>query len=229
MTYISFAVSVTFFSIFFIIHTSIMTSRWVEVRGSHDDILNERAHGFTNKEVRKAFIRKVYLLLGIELLFLFGCCLLGAFLQPLRIFVFLHYWSSLGIMIGCFIASFIPYIALTCYEHVRKAVPGNYIIFNVFVLFISIGIMFATAMMEPWAFLAAFGITLALVIFLTLISFIPCLDVTGWGIWLFAIGFVVMMFGSISMILYIFLRIRLLILVYAGLSVLVACLYSSRN
>jgi len=174
---------------------------------------------FGDKAIRRAFIKKVYGILSIQLLV--TCGIIGIIINPnwpIRQYVQSNQWvylSSFGLMMACM-------IALVCCEGVRRKSPVNIIVLGVFTLCEGYMLGSVSAFYEPDAVIMAAGITAAVTIGLTLFAFQTKWDFTACGGMLCGL-LVILFFAGILMI---FLpKTKWTIIAYASLGALVFMMY----
>jgi len=174
---------------------------------------------FSDKTIRRAFIRKVYSILMIQLLVTFGFVGVFTFNKDVGL------WSrrNIGFFYGAMVITIVCMLAMACCESVRKKFPGNFICLAVFT--ICEGFMLGTlsGVYNTKAVILAVGITAVICLALTAFSFQTKWDFTGMGAGLMVVLLVFMIFGFIM----IFLRssFPILHIVYAALGALIFSLY----
>jgi len=176
--------------------------------------------GLTDPGIRRAFIRKVYLILLIQF----------AITSAFVLFFTLHEkgrnWArynpaSRGVMWASFAVLIVTEIVLVCCEGVRRKHPLNLVVLFVFTCAMSLfaGIICAFYKVEAVAFAAI--ATALIVLALTIFSFQTKWDITGKGPYLFVILIVFMIFGFFTIFFYS----RIMQLVYAIIGVLIFSLF----
>ncbi|TGZ72676.1 hypothetical protein CRM22_001945 [Opisthorchis felineus] len=90
---------------------------------------------FSDKSVRHAFIRKVYLILTAQLLVTCGIVSLFLLARPVKYWVQRNSWFYY-ISYATFL---VTYITLVCCDNVRRRFPGNFIALSVFILHVVYG------------------------------------------------------------------------------------------
>lgn len=168
---------------------------------------------FSSKKIRHGFIRKVYLLLTLQLLFTFGFTSYMVFNDKVKIFV-LAFAPVISIM--SLLLVFPILISIACYPSLGKKYPLNYILLFLVTIGMTGTVMICSATVKTEAFMFAFGITAVVTSGLTLFSFQTKYDFTGWGVYLF-VGFLILF---ILGILGIFMPGKIFTLLYAGLGTL---------
>jgi len=133
--------------------------------------------GFSEKSIRRSFIRKVYGILFCQLLLTGAIISLIFFHEPLKSYVKRSrtiYWVAFAVMIVCL-------IAMACCEGVRRKSPTNLIFLGVFTG--AEGFMLGTfcAHFEADAILIAVGLTAGVTLGLTLFAFQTKIDFTACG------------------------------------------------
>lgn len=149
--------------------------------------------GFSEKAVRRAFIRKVYGILFSQLLLTGGIVSFFLFYEPLKLYVkrsSVIYWVAFAVMLFCL-------IAMVCCEGVRRKFPTNLIFLGIFTS--AEGFMLGTlcAHFEVDAILIAVGITAGVTFGLTLFAFQTKIDFTACGGMLCALLMILMIAGII--------------------------------
>nr|XP_037278935.1 protein lifeguard 1-like isoform X2 [Rhipicephalus microplus] len=89
--------------------------------------------GFSNKEIRRVFVRKVYAILMIQLAITFGAVALFIYEPHVKLFV----QRNMGAYIGAYVAFIVLYIMLVCCESLRRSYPTNIILLFLFTLVMS--------------------------------------------------------------------------------------------
>jgi len=184
---------------------------------------------FSDKSVRRGFIKKVYAIISVQLILTFGCVVAfnqsdeikGIFLrghQPTTM-----YWVAFGVSA---VASFAIIIAMACVRTLRVTFPINFILLALFTAAESVIVGQAAMMYEGEVVMIAMAATALLVIALTLFAFQTKIDFTMCGGILFCVLFVFILFGLLMAILPLMgVNIELLHLVYCGIGVLIFSIY----
>ncbi|XP_063222034.1 protein lifeguard 2-like [Bacillus rossius redtenbacheri] len=172
---------------------------------------------FNDMSVRRAFIRKVYSILMIQLLLTFGIISLFVFHEPTKQYILRNshiWWISVIVM-------FATIFAMTCFTSVRRNYPTNFIFLFIFTVASGFMLGSVAATFEGDAVLMAVGATAAVCFGLTLFAFQTKWDFTvlrgallGGLIILFIFGIVVMFFPG-----------RLMMLIYSSLGAFLFSLY----
>ena len=174
-------------------------------------------YGIDDK-VRKAFIKKVYSILSLQLLITIGFCCMNMYIDSVRNFII----RTPSLFWFCLITSFILLIPLYCY---RKNSPKNLILLTIWTLFESytIGLVCSiySATGNTELVVQAFGITFSVFIILTIFCFQTKYNFSFLGVglgcclWIlliwgiiasiigFSTGFLYSLFGTIIFTLYI--------------------------
>eukprot|EP00088_Acartia_fossae_P002564 TRINITY_DN11044_c0_g1_i2.p1 TRINITY_DN11044_c0_g1~~TRINITY_DN11044_c0_g1_i2.p1 ORF type:complete len:292 (-),score=53.92 TRINITY_DN11044_c0_g1_i2:591-1466(-) len=174
-------------------------------------------NSFTDKQIRLAFIRKVYAILCSQLVI--TICIVAVFTLPsVKRFSSQNTW----LFYVALSISFIALISLACCPDVRRKTPYNYIFLCIYTLTQGFTLGCATATFDVDEILIAVAVTAAIVLALTLLAFQTTFDFTAWGGVLLAILICFTLFGFIALLLP---QTRTLKLVYAGLGVVIFSLY----
>lgn len=135
---------------------------------------------FLDKSVRQGFIKKVYSLLTLQLLFTTVMSALFIYNSTLNSFAKSEpgrglLWLAIVGMFGCVIGP------MCCCQDAYRKHPGNYILLSVFTICTSYMVAVTTTMYDQNTVLYAFITTLAVTITLTLYAFQTKYDFTTWG------------------------------------------------
>ncbi|CAF1222885.1 unnamed protein product [Adineta ricciae] len=168
-------------------------------------------NGFGNKEIRRAFVRKVYAILMLQLLVTFGIVAIFQFTPAVRKYVQSPggqwaYWSSYGVFL-------VTYLALACCKNVGRRFPVNLILLGLLTLSMAYMMGMISAYYDIQSVFIAVGITSFVCLGVTLFSLQTKFDFTSCFGVLFAISLALMGFG----IACIFTYSKILYTVYAGL------------
>ncbi|XP_070536863.1 protein lifeguard 1-like isoform X1 [Ptychodera flava] len=171
------------------------------------------AYEFSEKEVRHAFIKKVYAILCSQLVVTIGIICIFLFADPVREYTFKNtwvWWVALA-------ATFICLIAMACCEGVRRKFPTNFIFLGIFTVCEGVLLGCACSTFDTDVVLIAAGITAIVALALTIFAFQTKIDFTMCSGLLFVLLIVLLLFGIFAIIF----RNRVLDMVYASLGALV--------
>jgi len=149
--------------------------------------------GFGEKAIRRAFIRKVYGILCVQLLVTMAIITPFMYHEPLKNYVRRSntiYWISMVITLVCI-------IAMACCEGVRRKFPTNIIFLGIFTAAEGFMLGSLAARFEADAVLIAVGITAGVTLGLTLFAFQTKIDFTACGGMLCALLMILMVAGFI--------------------------------
>ncbi|KAJ8415840.1 hypothetical protein AAFF_G00403970 [Aldrovandia affinis] len=166
-----------------------------------------------DKTIRRAFIRKVFLVLTVQLMVTFGFVAIFTFVESAKLFVMANPWTyylSYGIF-------FVSLIALSCCGEFRRKHPWNLVALSVLTLSMSYMVGMIASFYDTDAVIMAVGITAVVCFTVVLFSLQSKYDFTSCQGVLFVCLIVLLLFG----ILCIFIRNRILHIVYASLGALV--------
>jgi len=152
---------------------------------------------FSEKSIRRAFIRKVYGILSVQILLTASIIALFSFHEGVRGFV----QRSPGLWICSYIFAIILLIVIACCEGVRRKSPHNVILLGLFTLTYGFVIGVISSLYEPKAVALAAIITTVITIGLTAFAFQTKIDFTAMGGILFCCLLVLLIFGFILMFL----------------------------
>ncbi|RHZ54190.1 hypothetical protein Glove_429g48 [Diversispora epigaea] len=143
----------------------------------------------TDRQIRMAFVRKVYFLLTLQLLCTIIFTVWFMFHEPVKEFVQNNTWLFLTSWIMTFVS-----LILLFWK--RKAYPLNLFLLLIFTIFISYGIGTVVSMYNARVVLQSFVITFGVFIALQVFTLQSKFDFSSWGPFLYA-GLWVIIFASI--------------------------------
>jgi len=114
-------------------------------------------------EDRLGFVRKVYGILTAQLLITAFMCCIPAFHEPTRLWLKDNVW----LLIVSFVVWIVTLCCVFCSKKMARTVPWNYLILLVFTVSMGEIVMYCTSLYEPKSVLAAAGMTLMVVLGLT--------------------------------------------------------------
>ncbi|XP_004702863.2 protein lifeguard 2 [Echinops telfairi] len=172
---------------------------------------------FSDASVRRAFIRKVFLLLTVQLLATGAIMCVFVLWRALKVWILLNPWFTYALLP----AFLIIFIVLACCEHIRHQVPTNYILLAIFTvlqgLLLGTLTVFYNANELFWAILSTAVVTFSLTIF----ALQTKLDFTLLNGVLFVSLIILLLYG----IVLIFIRSYWLHALYAALGTILFSLY----
>jgi len=181
-------------------------------------LANQMGGGFGEKAIRRAFIRKVYGILCVQLLLTAAIITPFMYHEPLRDYVRRSntiYWIAMVITLVCI-------IAMACCEGVRRKFPTNIIFLGIFTAAEGFMLGSLAARFQADAVLIAVGITCGVTLGLTLFAFQTKWDFTACGGMLCAILMIFMLFGIIVAFMGIG---KVMMIVYGSIGALIFSLY----
>ncbi|XP_078394620.1 protein lifeguard 1 isoform X1 [Cetorhinus maximus] len=182
-----------------------------------NEFANETAKNFAEKVIRRAFIRKVYLTLMVQLLITVGIICMFLYWKTLNKWVTETYWFTYAL----FPVLFILIITLSCCDGVRRKTPWNFILLLLFTILEGLLLGAISVFYGADAVMWAVGATAFVSVGLTLFSLQTKWDFTlGSGI-LFVILLVLIAFGILCAII----QSLWLHIVYASLGTLIFSIY----
>uniref|UniRef100_UPI0037E8E497 protein lifeguard 1 n=1 Tax=Semicossyphus pulcher TaxID=241346 RepID=UPI0037E8E497 len=173
--------------------------------------------GFNDATIRRAFIRKVYLTLMIQLLVTFGIICAFLYWEDLRQWTYDHFWFSYTMMVVVLV--FI--VALSCCGNLRRQVPLNFIALGLFTIAEGLMLGSISAYFYAEAVMWAVGATALVSFSLTVFAMQSKWDFTtaSGSLWVFA--WTLFSFAMLCAIL----RAQYLYITYACLGTLLFSLY----
>ncbi|CAH8526524.1 unnamed protein product [Heterobilharzia americana] len=177
---------------------------------------------YSDKYVRHAFIRKVYLILTAQLLVTSAFICTFLFSYRVKKWVARNSWFYY-LSYATFLCT---YIALVCCPSVRRRYPGNVIALSVFTLAFSYMTGTITSYYDTQSVLIAVAITACLCIAISIFAMQTRIDITKCTSLIFVLSIVVMLTGIACIIVYaVSGPNRILQVVYGGLGALLFGVY----
>ncbi|XP_042207040.1 protein lifeguard 3-like isoform X2 [Homarus americanus] len=174
-----------------------------------EEVLPDQFGGsFSDKAIRHAFIRKVYLILMVQLLITLCIVSLFTFHAGVRTFVQKHMW----VYFVSYAVFLVTYLSLVCCSGIRRRWPGNFIVLGLFTLALSYMAGTIASTFDTKIVFMTVGITCVICFLITLFATQTKYDFTGCGIYLFVATMVMFLFGIIAIFTYN----KILDTVYAG-------------
>lgn len=153
---------------------------------------------FSDKNVRRVFIRKVFLLLSLQLLVTFGIVCVFTFVDSIKTWLRANpgwYYAAYGVFL-------VLYIVLVCVESARRKHPINLIMLSVFTLALSYMTGTIAAFYNTQAVITALGVTAIVCFTVMLFSIQTRFDFTKCSGLLFVLVMVLFLFGFITIFTY---------------------------
>lgn len=187
----------------------------------NEDVESHFGSTFSDKEIRRKFVRKVYSILVVQLLFTFGIVALFVFERHVQEFV----QKNMIIYIISYVTLLVTYFVLVCCQSVRRQFPGNLICLAVFTLAMTYVAAAISSFHETSTVMIAAGICAGTCLVITLFSMWTKFDFTGFGPYLYIACWVLVFFG----IACIFTYREIMMTVYSGLGALLMMLFLAYN
>ncbi|KAL7384982.1 hypothetical protein ABVT39_012886 [Epinephelus coioides] len=191
-------------------------------QGDMDDFLSTQ---WESTAIRHAFIKKVYLILTVQLAVTFSVVAVFTFVDPVRLFVIRYpgiYWAS-------FVVYFLVYCILVCCKGPRRRFPWNLVLLGVFTLALSYMSGTISSYYETKAVLIAMGITALVCIAVTVFCFQTKVDFTSCGGFLCIASVVLLIIGIVTAIVLSFQYVPWLHMLYAAIGAIVYTLFLTYN
>lgn len=150
-----------------------------------------RGMAFSEESIRKAFVRKVYLILTVQLAITMAFISLFVYSESAKLWTVNNPW----VMIVAFFTMFTVLIIMACCGEMRRKTPHNFIFLALFTVAQGICLGLITTAYDSQEVLVAVGITCAICLGLTIFSLQTKWDFTMMGGFLFVALLVVFIFG----------------------------------
>lgn len=152
-----------------------------------------RGMTFSEESIRKGFIRKVYLILTVQLAITMAFIALFVYSEPAKLWTVNNPW----IATTSFIVMFAVLIIMACCGEIRRKTPHNFIFLGLFTVAQGLMLGIFTIRYEAQEVFTAVGLTCAICFGLTLFSLQTKWDFTMMGGFLFVGLLIVFLFGLI--------------------------------
>lgn len=173
--------------------------------------------GFSDKTIRRGFIRKVFSILMLQLLVTFGIICLFQFCEPVGDYVKTNQW----VWITAMVLTFVFIIILACCSNVRRKYPLNLAFLGAFTLCEGVFLGTVTIFYNVQQVMIAVGITVVICFGLILFALQTKFDFTAWGGALLVVLLCLFCFGILAVIF----QNQILNMVYSCCGALVFGLY----
>lgn len=185
--------------------------------GSYPEDTEVKGFDFSDKTIRRGFIRKVYSILMVQLSISVAFIAWFLYHRPTQVFVRNHP----ELMIISLVVFFVAMIALACCGDLRRKAPMNYILLGVFTVAFSFMLATTSSNYRAVEVIMAVGITAGVCLGLTLFAFQTKWDFTMMGGVLFVAVIILFIFGIVA----IFVKTKIVSLIYASLGALIFSIY----
>lgn len=147
--------------------------------------------------LRMGFIRKVFLLLAMQLFVTFGCIITSVYTSSIK--TFLQDPDASGWFVGLgFFLLITSTCALSCCSHLTRQHPHNLILLSVYTIAQSMLLSVITVAYDVQAVMIACGATAAVVVGLVAFASQTKYDFTGMGVYLYVALWTLLLFGFIA-------------------------------
>ncbi|XP_047227385.1 protein lifeguard 3-like [Girardinichthys multiradiatus] len=190
--------------------------------GEMDDFFSNQ---WESTSIRHAFIRKVYLILTVQLAVTFAVVAVFTFVHPVKLFVITYpaiYWASYAVF-------FFVYCILICCKEPRRRFPLNLVLLGVFTIALSFMAGSVSSYYQTKAVIIAMGITAIVCIAVTVFCFQTKVDFTSCGSLLCIAAVLLMIIGIVSAIVLSFKYVPWLHMLYAAIGAIVYTLFLVYN
>ncbi|KAM6934018.1 protein lifeguard 3 [Xenentodon cancila] len=175
--------------------------------------------------IRHTFIRKVYLILTMQLAVTVSVVTVFTFVDPVRRFVIRYpgiYWAS-------FVVYFVVYCILICCKESRRRFPCNLVLLGVFTIALSYMSGTISSYYETKAVFFAMGITAVVCVAVTIFCFQTKVDFTSCGGFLCISAVLLMIIGIVTAIVLSFQYVPWLHMLYAAIGAIIYTLFLVYN
>ncbi|XP_042326988.1 protein lifeguard 1-like isoform X2 [Sceloporus undulatus] len=192
-------------------------ARSAHIRRQQMSTLGEEEGPFSDRTVRRAFVRKIYLMLTVQLGFTVGIICLFIYWKYLTIWVRRRPWFCYTLLPAILILA----IALACCDHARRKFPLNIILLFIFTVLQGTLLGSIAAFFDAEAVMWAVGATTFITFGLSVFALQTKWDLTITSGVLLILLFILLIFGVLGAIF----QTILLRLIYAGVGTLFFGIY----
>ncbi|XP_076294787.1 protein lifeguard 3 [Lasioglossum baleicum] len=182
---------------------------------------NGYAGDFKHEDVRRSFVRKVFIILTLQLIFTAAVISIFLFVDTARKFMILHWW----IWIIAFLCFTVSYCAVSCSTRARRTPPLNYILLCKLTLALSYLAAFASVSYEIEIILLALGMTAAITFGIGLLATFTKFDLTMRSGLMMIVGFASMLGIVVMIIVLMFTYIRILHILISIIGMIMLSMY----
>ncbi|XP_060531289.1 protein lifeguard 3-like [Cylas formicarius] len=168
---------------------------------------------FVNQKIRNNFIKKVYAILALQLAISTAFTFLVTHHRPTKNFVRTNipmFWIMVALQM-------ILFIALTCYQNIRKTFPTNFVVLFLFTIAMTYLCGTITAYFSTKIVMTSLASTGLICVLVTLLAFQTQFDITKWSFILALAALVLTIFGIVTIIVIIITHSTIIWLVYSAL------------
>lgn len=154
------------------------------------------SNSFSDKAIRRAFIRKVYSILMLQMLVTLVFIVCFTMITAIRLWIITNIWfyyTSYAIFV-------VTYFVLVCIQSVRRQYPGNFVCLSVFTLATSCMLACISSFYSTNIVLIAIGVTAVVCLSITLFAMQTRFDFTLTAGLLLTFSLIVMLFGFCTII-----------------------------
>lgn len=172
---------------------------------------------FNEKSIRRAFIRKVYSILFVQIAVTIGVMCPFLLVDEVKDYIKQNSWVFMLALAG----SFVLIIALACCSSLRRQFPLNFILLAVFTICEGVFLGVVSSRYDTETVVMAAGITAGVTLFLTLFAFQTKWDFTTCNGVMFVALIILLIFGIFAIIF----QNKILNLVYASFAAFLFSIY----
>ncbi|XP_053119788.1 protein lifeguard 3-like [Hemicordylus capensis] len=176
---------------------------------------------WVEKNVRQAFIRKVYSIITLQLLVTVGIVSVFTFVTPVKLFV----QRNIALYFASYVVFLIIYFILVFWKSIQRRFPWNIILMTIFTLAMGAMAGIIASMHETKAVILAMIITAAVSITVTIFSFQTKVDFTTWTGFFAVLATVVIMTSCMSAVVLTYKYVPWLDMLFAAIGAIVFTLF----
>uniref|UniRef100_A0A1B6KGI1 Uncharacterized protein n=1 Tax=Graphocephala atropunctata TaxID=36148 RepID=A0A1B6KGI1_9HEMI len=182
---------------------------------------DDKTNSFADSAVRSKFVRKVYLILSVQLGFTTVFNIPFLYMDNVQEFIYDYSWVVF-VALAVFV---VPYFMLVCCESTRRSFPTN----TILLLIMTIGMAgvcgFVTAKLDTEVVFYAFLLTVVVTLSITVLAIFCPFDFTSCQMVMCVVFIVLTVFAMIAAVIVIVTHSRIVNLIYAGICVILFSLF----
>uniref|UniRef100_A0A1B6IAP3 Uncharacterized protein n=1 Tax=Homalodisca liturata TaxID=320908 RepID=A0A1B6IAP3_9HEMI len=190
--------------------------------GDQEKSLSEdKANSFADSAVRSKFVRKVYLILSVQLGFTTAFNIPFLYMDDVQEFIYDYSWIVF-VALSVFV---VPYFMLVCCESTRRSFPTNVILLVIMTIGMAGVCGFVTGKLDTEVVFYAFLLTVVVTLSITVLAIFCPFDFTSCTMVMCVVFIVLIAFSMIALVIIIVTHSRIVNLIYSGICVILFSLF----
>uniref|UniRef100_A0A1B6GL09 Uncharacterized protein n=1 Tax=Cuerna arida TaxID=1464854 RepID=A0A1B6GL09_9HEMI len=182
---------------------------------------DDKTNSFADSAIRSKFVRKVYLILSIQLGFTTIFNIPFLYMDDVQEFIYDYSWVVF-VALSVFV---VPYFMLVCCESTRRSFPTNMILLLIMTVGMAGVCGFVTGKLDTEVVFYAFLLTVVVTLSITILAIFCPFDFTSCTMVMCVVFIVLIVFAMIALVIIIVTHSRIMNLIYAGICVILFSLF----